>query len=93
MTKDVFGPDRRVSIQVGGKGTTASVVVNGADIAPAVRRVDFTAIAGDHPTVVLDLVVFRGIEAECESATVLMSTATRTLLLDAGWIPPAGEEA
>jgi hypothetical protein len=83
------GPDGPVQIVLSGSGRGAEkVVVAGRDVTAAVRGLQINATAGHRPQVVLDLGAFGGVESDLGEARVVVSPATRDVLLAGGWLPP-----
>jgi len=85
---EIFGPDRSFTADLTSRGT-GTVKVDGHDISGAVRAFDFSAGVGHMPRVTLDLGVYDATRMESKRTEVVMGSATRDLLIDAGWQPPA----
>lgn len=76
---------------IGGPGTYR-VLLDGEDIAPAVRAVTVEATGRDElPRVALDLAIVELGTVSLPEASVYIPDATRDLLVKLGWTPPGGQ--
>jgi hypothetical protein len=85
---EIFGADRTFTAQINHRGAGTKVIVGDADIAPAVRSLNFDADASGLSRVTLELAVFDATQIESAKTQVVMNDSTRDLLLAAGWLPP-----
>jgi hypothetical protein len=68
----------------------ATVEIDGTDIAPAVRGLTVNLQLDEAPRIELDLVVM---PFEYDGpADIYVAPASRDLLINAGWTPPAGDQ-
>lgn len=85
---------RRHSFTVTSTGpTSASVLIDGHDIANGCAGLTLTMGVGQVPTVNLDLLILATTEIQDVQARILIPDATRDLLIGLGWTPPVEPSA
>lgn len=88
---EIFSDDTSFSAEM--DGSDGSVKVGGHDISDSIHAFTVDATAGHRPRVTLELSVHNVTRIESEHTEVVMSSATRDLLIAAGWQPPADPDA
>lgn len=68
----------------------ASILMDGVNVADAVRGVDVIMEAGALPRVTLDLVMV-DVSIAVDQPQIMIPASTRHLLIELGWTPPMAE--
>lgn len=77
----------KIEISLINLGRRGGIVIDGNDIAPAVRGLRLNHKIGHLPELTLDLAMLET-RLDAEHVKVLIPDATAQLLIDAGWTPP-----